>query len=88
MNKDIDGKKVERQVHWSVVKGEGPWQQTASTNSASCKHPFSSQLPELQSAMRYFTEYRDNCLLCFIKTCLKDTIDDALLKVDGFGDPV
>ncbi len=48
----------------------------------------SKQLPELQSALRCFTEYRDSCLLCFTETLLKDTIDNSLLRVAGFSDPV
>ncbi len=48
----------------------------------------SKQLPELQSALRCFTEYRDSCLLCFTETWLKDTIDNSLLRVAGFSDPV
>lgn len=48
----------------------------------------SKQLPELQSALRCFTEYRDSCLLCFTETWLKDTIDNSLLQVVGFSDPV
>ncbi|KAK0131958.1 hypothetical protein N1851_033250 [Merluccius polli] len=40
------------------------------------------QLTELWNAVRYLSEYRESCLLCFTETWLKDTIDNSTLRLD------
>lgn len=46
------------------------------------------QLTELRTAVRYLSEYRESCLLCFTEIWLKETIDNSSLRITGFSDPI
>lgn len=46
------------------------------------------QFTELRNAVRYLSEYRESCLLCFTETWLKDTTDNSTLRIIGFSDPI
>lgn len=46
------------------------------------------QYDKLQTAVRYLSEYRESCLLCFIETWLNDTIINESICIPGFSEPI
>ncbi|KAK7475608.1 hypothetical protein BaRGS_00033157, partial [Batillaria attramentaria] len=49
--------------------------------------PQNHKLEEIQANVRFLTEFRNACVLCFSETWLNDGIPDPALHIDGFGEP-
>ena len=49
--------------------------------------PSNHKCDEVQANVRFLTEYRDACVMCFTETWLDETIPGNYLNIDGFGEP-